>query len=130
MTVPDPVTGHRPYECADGWIALTALEPKFWQALCRGLGRKDLFERHMDVAVAGELEVIFATRAPENVVAIDQPGATAPVRLLGPPVRMSRSAPDGTRPGLALGADTDTVLTALGYGPEEIGRLRADGAIA
>ena len=24
---------YRPYECADGWVTLGALEPKFWQAL-------------------------------------------------------------------------------------------------
>ena len=105
---------YRPYACADGWVALGALEPKFWQALCRGLGRDDLLERHMDPAVAGELEAVFAARtraewaafddehgcclepvleldealarAPEDVVEVDQPGAAAPVRLLGPPV--------------------------------------------
>ena len=33
---------YRPYECADGWVALGALEPKFWQAWCRGVGREEL----------------------------------------------------------------------------------------
>ena len=36
---------YRPYECADGWVTLGALEPKFWQAFCRGVGREDLIER-------------------------------------------------------------------------------------
>jgi alpha-methylacyl-CoA racemase len=40
---------YRPYECADGWVTLGALEPKFWQGFCRGVGREDLiaaqFER-------------------------------------------------------------------------------------
>ena len=40
---------YRPYECADGWVSLGALEPKFWQAWCRGVEREDLvssqFER-------------------------------------------------------------------------------------
>ncbi len=40
---------YRPYECADGWVSLGALEPKFWQAWCRGVGREELiamqFER-------------------------------------------------------------------------------------
>lgn len=31
-----------PYECADGWVSLGALEPKFWQAWCRGVGAEDL----------------------------------------------------------------------------------------
>jgi alpha-methylacyl-CoA racemase len=149
---------YRPYACADGWVALGALEPKFWHALCRGLGREDLLERHMDPAVAGELEPIFAARtraewaafddehgcclepvlgldealarAPENVVAVEQPGAAAPVRLLGPPVSLSRTPPDGTRPGRALGADTDAVLAQLGYSAAEVERLKAAGAAA
>jgi crotonobetainyl-CoA:carnitine CoA-transferase CaiB-like acyl-CoA transferase len=33
---------YRPYECADGFVSLGALEPKFWQAWCRGVGREDL----------------------------------------------------------------------------------------
>jgi alpha-methylacyl-CoA racemase len=35
---------YRPYACADGWVTLGALEPKFWQAWCRGVGREDLVE--------------------------------------------------------------------------------------
>jgi alpha-methylacyl-CoA racemase len=149
---------YRPYACADGWVTLGALEPKFWHALCRGLGREDLLERHMDPAVAAELEAIFAARtraewaafddehgcclepvlaldealarSPENVVEVDQPGAVAPVRLLGPPVRLSRTPADGTRPGPALGADTEAVLAALGYDAEQVERLKAAGAVA
>jgi alpha-methylacyl-CoA racemase len=149
---------YRPYACADGWITLGALEPKFWHALCRGLGRDDLLDRHMDPSVADELEPVFAgrtraewaafddehgcclepvleldealARTPENVVEVDQPGAAAPVRLLVPPVALSRTPPDGTRPGPALGADTDAVLAALGYSPEEVERLKAAGAVA
>jgi len=149
---------YRPYACSDGWVTLGALEPKFWHALCRGLGRDDLLERHMDPSVAGELEPIFAARtrtewaafddehgcclepvleldealarAPENVVEVDQPGAAAPVRLLGPPVALSRTPADGTRPGPPLGADTDAVLAALGYSPAEVERLKAAGAVA
>src|SRR4051794_34386308 len=36
---------YRPYQCADGWVTLGALEPKFWQAWCRGVGREDLIEQ-------------------------------------------------------------------------------------
>ncbi|MFZ1153540.1 MAG: CoA transferase [Solirubrobacteraceae bacterium] len=39
---------YRPYECADGWVSLGALEPKFWQAWCRGVGREDLIERQFE----------------------------------------------------------------------------------
>ena len=31
---------YRPYECADGWVTLGALEPKFWAAWCEGVDRK------------------------------------------------------------------------------------------
>jgi alpha-methylacyl-CoA racemase len=149
---------YRPYACADGWVTLGALEPKFWQALCAGLGRDDLRGRQMDPAVAAELEEVFATRtraewaafddahgcclepvldldealarSPEAVVKVDQPGAEAPVRLLGPPVGLSRTPGDGTRPGPSLGADTDAVLASLGYDAAAIAALKAAGAVA
>jgi crotonobetainyl-CoA:carnitine CoA-transferase CaiB-like acyl-CoA transferase len=39
---------YRPYECADGWVTLGALEPKFWQAWCKGVGREELIERQFE----------------------------------------------------------------------------------
>jgi len=59
---------YRPYECADGWVSLGALEPKFWQAWCRGVGREDLiakqFERPGSEAHAQVAEIFRArTRA-------------------------------------------------------------------
>jgi alpha-methylacyl-CoA racemase len=39
---------YRPYVCADGWVSLGALEPKFWQAWCRGVGREDLIEKQFE----------------------------------------------------------------------------------
>ncbi len=39
---------YRPYECADGWVSLGALEPKFWQAWCRGVGREELVGRQFE----------------------------------------------------------------------------------
>ena len=39
---------YRPYRCADGWITLGALEPKFWAAFCRGVGREDLIDGQFD----------------------------------------------------------------------------------
>jgi alpha-methylacyl-CoA racemase len=56
---------YRPYECADGWVTLGALEPKFWQAWCRGVGREELvamqFERPGSDAHA-RVEAIFKGR--------------------------------------------------------------------
>ena len=42
------VVCYRPYECADGWVSLGALEPKFWQAWCRGVGREELVEKQFE----------------------------------------------------------------------------------
>jgi alpha-methylacyl-CoA racemase len=56
---------YRPYECSDGWVSLGALEPKFWQAWCRGVGREELlaaqFERPGSDAHA-QVQEIFASR--------------------------------------------------------------------
>jgi len=56
---------YRPYACADGWVTLGALEPKFWAAWCRGVGREDLVERQFDApgsATHAEVSEIFAHR--------------------------------------------------------------------
>jgi alpha-methylacyl-CoA racemase len=56
---------YRPYACADGDVSLGALEPKFWQAWCRGVGREDLIERQFDPPGSdahAEVERIFAAR--------------------------------------------------------------------
>ena len=39
---------YRPYRCADGWITIGALEQKFWEAFCRGVGREDLIAGQFD----------------------------------------------------------------------------------
>jgi crotonobetainyl-CoA:carnitine CoA-transferase CaiB-like acyl-CoA transferase len=39
---------YRPYRCADGYVTLGALEPKFWAEFCRGVGRQDLIEHAFD----------------------------------------------------------------------------------
>jgi crotonobetainyl-CoA:carnitine CoA-transferase CaiB-like acyl-CoA transferase len=59
------VVCYRPYACSDGWVTLGALEPKFWAAWCRGVGREDLVERQFEgpgSAVHTEVEAIFAAR--------------------------------------------------------------------
>jgi alpha-methylacyl-CoA racemase len=56
---------YRPYACADGWVTLGALEPKFWAAWCRGVGRDDLVERQFDPPGSEthrEAQAIFARR--------------------------------------------------------------------
>jgi crotonobetainyl-CoA:carnitine CoA-transferase CaiB-like acyl-CoA transferase len=56
---------YRPYECSDGWVTLGALEPKFWQAWCRGVGREDLIERQFEAPGSdahGQVVEIFKAR--------------------------------------------------------------------
>src|ERR687895_336103 len=155
---------YRPYACKDGWVTLGALEPKFWQAWCRGVGREDLIEKQFErpgSEAHAEVERIFLARtradwhefaeqhdcclepvldldealdselvrARQMVVALDQPG-TGGVKLLGVPVKMSRTpgAPAGPRP--ALGAHTDEVLAELGYSAGEVAALKESGAAA
>jgi crotonobetainyl-CoA:carnitine CoA-transferase CaiB-like acyl-CoA transferase len=56
---------YRPYQCADGWVALGALEPKFWQAWCRGVGREDLVEKQFEGPGSDahrEVQAVFRSR--------------------------------------------------------------------
>jgi crotonobetainyl-CoA:carnitine CoA-transferase CaiB-like acyl-CoA transferase len=157
---------YRPYACADGWVTLGALEPKFWEAWCRGTGREDLIGAQFAApgsAAHAAVEAIFAARtraeweafAAEHeccleplldldealssqlvrargmVVGLDQPGVAEPVRLLGAPVKLSRTPADCNRlPGPGLGEHTEAVLRAAGYDDERIERLVASGAVA
>jgi crotonobetainyl-CoA:carnitine CoA-transferase CaiB-like acyl-CoA transferase len=157
---------YRPYACRDGYVTLGALEPKFWGAFCRGVGRPDLLghaldppgsDAHREVeriflertreqwrAFAGEQDTCLEpvldldealsselVRAREMLVELEQPGAEAPVRLLGLPIKLSRTPGDPARsPGPALGQHTDEVLAAAGFASERIEALHAGGAVA
>jgi crotonobetainyl-CoA:carnitine CoA-transferase CaiB-like acyl-CoA transferase len=157
---------YRPYECADGFISLGALEPKFWQAWCRGVGREELipaqferagseahervaeifrgrtreqweqFAREHDCCLEPVLELDEAldselVRSREMVVEIDQPGASAPIRQLGIPVKLTRTPGEHSRlPGPGLGEHTREVLLAAGYSEAEVAELISSGAAA
>jgi alpha-methylacyl-CoA racemase len=156
---------YRPYACSDGWVTLGALEPKFWQAWCRGVGREDLIEKQFEPPGSpthGEVEATFAQRSRAEwqafagqhdcclepvldldealrselvrerrmVAELDQPGARRPVRLLGVPVKLSRTPGDpNRRPGPGLGEQTDEVLRSLGYDQDAIAALKEAGAV-
>ena len=58
-----------PYEAADGWVSCGALEPKFWQAFCRGVGREDLIEKQFERPGSDawrEVAEIFRSRTREE----------------------------------------------------------------
>jgi crotonobetainyl-CoA:carnitine CoA-transferase CaiB-like acyl-CoA transferase len=160
------LTCYRPYRCADGYVTLGALEPKFWSAFCRGVGREDLLNNAFDPPGSDAhraVEEIFLTRtreqwrafasehdcclepvldldealdselvrAREMVAELAQPGAQQPVKLLGVPIKMSRTPGDPARaPGPVLGEHTDDVLAEAGFTTEEIASLHEAGAVA
>ena len=157
---------YRPYRCADGYVTLGALEPKFWQAFCHGVDREDLVNHAFDPPGSpahAAVSEIFASRtreqwrqfasehdcclepvleldealeselvaAREMVVEIAQPGAERPVKLLGAPVKLSRTPADPARaPGPGLGEHTDEVLAGAGFAADEIAELHESGAVA
>ncbi|MGE5858888.1 MAG: CaiB/BaiF CoA transferase family protein [Solirubrobacterales bacterium] len=56
---------YRPYQASDGWVTCGALEPKFWQAFCRGVGRDDLIEKQFEKPGSEahrEVSTIFRTK--------------------------------------------------------------------
>jgi alpha-methylacyl-CoA racemase len=65
------------------------------------------------------------------VVELDQPGAERPVKLLGLPVKLSRTPGDPVRaPAPGLGEHTNEILAQAGYPPEQIDALHESGAVA
>src|SRR4051794_11878812 len=65
----------------------------------------------------------------EMVVEMDQPELGA-IRLLGLPVKLSRTPGDATRPAPALGEHTADVLGEAGFSEDEVAALLESGAAA
>jgi crotonobetainyl-CoA:carnitine CoA-transferase CaiB-like acyl-CoA transferase len=159
-----PLTGglacYRPYRCADGgFVAVGALEPRFWRVLCQAVGTEDLIEAHLDPGrqeeVAGRLGEVFGSRprdewverlagleacvGPVNDVAeavadpqVRHRGMVAEVdgRAVGPgPAIRVAEGPGAMRPAPALGEHTDEVLAESGLSPREIAVLRSRGVV-
>ena len=60
---------------------------------------------------------------------IEYPGATAPVPVANPPLRLSETPAPAVRRAPMLGEHTDEVLNEIGFSLEEIADLRAANAI-
>ncbi len=151
---------YRIYQTADRkYLAVAAVEPRFWENLMRALGLsrlahlRDGTERDRS-RLAREMRRVFASRTQEvwsellmgvetcvtpvlNIgEALDSEWARetgAVTKLGGTPVvnQPLRFASAGTERGSpSLGEHTNPVLRRLGYGPQQIERLRRAGAVA
>jgi alpha-methylacyl-CoA racemase len=63
------ISCYRPYRCADGYVTLGALEPKFWKNWCLGVEREDLVDHAFDPPGSDThtaVSEIFAARTREE----------------------------------------------------------------
>jgi alpha-methylacyl-CoA racemase len=143
------------YRCADGWMTVAALEPKFWVRLCQLLDVEDLRDLAFATgaqaeAVVDRLESVFsgATRAQwrarlagedaccEPVLSIDELLDDPQVRHRAQdaggspvwfPLRVGEQAhaPTGSAP--AYGADSRALLAEVGVSDADFAQLVDDG---
>jgi len=125
---------YRPYECADGgWVALGALEGKFWAAWCRGAGRDDLLgEQFAAPGSPGHAAVaeVFAqrTRAEWEAFAAEHECCLEPVLDLGealssPLVRAREMVVGLDQPGAARSVSLLGAPVKLSRTPADCNRL-------
>jgi alpha-methylacyl-CoA racemase len=149
------------YTCRDGrYLAVGAIEPQFFAALCDGLGLDPAeFPQHdraswpdqkariadviatrdrdewaevfagTDACVAPVLSLTEAPDHPHNLARqtfVEVEG----VRQPAPAPRFSRTPGSVQRPAPTHGADTDAVLSELGFDRDAVTALRAAGAVA
>jgi crotonobetainyl-CoA:carnitine CoA-transferase CaiB-like acyl-CoA transferase len=139
------------YQALDGYMTISALEPRFWAAFCDGIGRQALIGQQFARAVPGEpaydeLCALFLTRTRqewvealasvdaccEPVHTIEEALASGPVGALKmltgsgllPPVRLSARGVKPVAPAPGLGEHTVELLSELSYSGEEITKLR------
>src|SRR3954451_5373251 len=146
---------YRPYRCADGYVALGALEPKFFAAFCSGVGRPDLIDHQFDPPGSdahAEVAAILLerTRAEWEAFNVQHDCCLEPVQelgealadpqflardmvldgALGTPVKLSATPGDTSGAAPGPGEHTDAVLGEAGLTGEEVAALREAGAIA
>ncbi len=138
---PGPMSGvypcYRTYRAADGrWLAVGALEPPFWAAFCRGLGRDDLVPRQFDPAAAAEVATVIAGHDSADWLTRFEPDACVarvnlPREALDEQqVRARAASQPSLAPAPRLGADTDDVLAEAGIAPAAVERLMRRGVIS
>jgi crotonobetainyl-CoA:carnitine CoA-transferase CaiB-like acyl-CoA transferase len=148
---------YRLYRAGDGrWMALAALEPKFWRAFCELVDRPDLLERQFDEdGAADEVAAVIAARSRaeweeilrhadvmlEPVNDLDEASKDPQLKARGLLLEVEGPVPqpapvvrleDGyhANPRVATqGEDTDAVLAEAGYTAEQIAALRESHVI-
>jgi crotonobetainyl-CoA:carnitine CoA-transferase CaiB-like acyl-CoA transferase len=122
------------YQAADGrWLAVGALEPKFWAELCRRLGCEDLIPRQFEEpqdTVKARIAGIFQTkRACDWFDQLrDYDCCVTPVRTVS---EVAAELPDRDGPPPpSLGEHTYEVLSRFGLARAELEELKRQGVIA
>jgi crotonobetainyl-CoA:carnitine CoA-transferase CaiB-like acyl-CoA transferase len=144
------------YRCADGgYMAVGALEGKFWKLCCAVLERPEWVARQWDPALRDEMAVLFAMRPraewdalfvavdccvtpvlkPEEALLDTQAEARGMsfvadgVRQFAPPLRMSEMPFDEVRCAPRQGEHSTDILAAAGCSAAEIAAWRTSGTI-
>lgn len=124
------------YEASDGrWVAVGALEPKFWAELCRRIGCEDLValqfaEGGMRGRVKERVAAIFRTRTAQEWFDSlrDSDCCVTPVRTISEVAAELPAGSSGSPPP-RLGEHTRPILSSCGIGDEQLDELERDGVI-
>jgi crotonobetainyl-CoA:carnitine CoA-transferase CaiB-like acyl-CoA transferase len=125
------------YETADGeWLALGALEPKFWQGFCERIQRPDLAPlqhghgaerervvREVREVMRGRTRAEWIARFADADVCLT--AIYTPEEVAADPHVVARGETHRQTAAPALGADTDAVLEEAGIAAPERARLRS-----
>jgi crotonobetainyl-CoA:carnitine CoA-transferase CaiB-like acyl-CoA transferase len=144
------------YRCADGrYMAVGALEVKFWKACCAVIERPDWVARQWDAGLRTDMAALFATRArddwaqrfaavdccvtpilsPAEALENEQIAARGMVlrdpslTQFAPPLKMSGFDFALRRPAPARGQHNAELLAAAGYSSADIEQLTTSGIL-
>jgi alpha-methylacyl-CoA racemase len=123
------------YETADHeWLALGALEAKFWRAFCERIGRADLIPLQHAAGAEGErvlaeIRAVMRTRTVDDWLSHFSGVDACLTRVVPRPIAEKASARCAAPTAPALGADTDAVLDAAGFDAARREALRRSGVI-
>jgi crotonobetainyl-CoA:carnitine CoA-transferase CaiB-like acyl-CoA transferase len=144
------------YRCADGkYMAVGALEGKFWAICCKVLARPDWVARQWDAGLRSEMAAVFAGQprdqwagrfatadccvtpvlTPEEALVNEQIAARGMVvrrddlTQFAPPLKMSDFQFSVRQSAPKSGEHNAAILLAAGYSPDQIERLMASGVL-